>query len=89
MNGSQITESDGGDAGERGTGAEGVLKQEDKVLGLVPYKEPVNFYFFLVFSIFFTSTNFVGHVSSIFNSVLNKNLKIDSSFFLKKIISNI
>jgi hypothetical protein len=46
MNGSQITESDGGDAGERGTGAEGVLKQEDKVLGLVPYKEPVNFYFF-------------------------------------------
>jgi hypothetical protein len=80
-NGSQITESDGGDAGERGMGAEGVLEQEDKVLGLVPYKEPVNFYFFLVFSIFFTSTNFVGHVSSIFNSVLNKNLKIDSSFF--------
>jgi hypothetical protein len=50
-NGSQITESDGGDAGERGMGAEGVLEQEDKVLGLVPYKEPVNFFssFFNIF----------------------------------------
>jgi hypothetical protein len=41
--------------GKRGAGAKQVGEEEDKVLGLVPYKEPVNF--FSVFSTFFTSPN--------------------------------
>jgi hypothetical protein len=37
--------------GERGVGAEQVGEEDDKVLGLVPYKEPVGFFpsFFNIF----------------------------------------
>jgi hypothetical protein len=39
--------------GKRGAGAEQIGEEEDKVLGLVPYKEPVNFFlsFFNIFHI--------------------------------------
>jgi hypothetical protein len=39
--------------GKRGAGAEQVREEEDKMLGLVPYKEPVNFFsqFFQHFSL--------------------------------------
>jgi hypothetical protein len=63
MNDEQIVESDDNDTGERGIGVEGVLEQEEKVLGLLPYKEPVGFFFSSIFSTFLTSSNFVGHIT--------------------------
>jgi hypothetical protein len=47
-----------------GAGAEWVRKQEDKVLGLVAYKELVRF--FSGFYTIFISTNFVGRITSNF-----------------------
>jgi hypothetical protein len=52
MNDEQIVESDDSDTGERGTGVEGILEQEEKVLGLLPYKEPVGFFFLPFFQHF-------------------------------------
>jgi hypothetical protein len=65
MNSGQIIESNGGGAGERDADAERVLEQEDKTLGLLPYKELVDF-FLSVFSTVLTSLNFVGCITSNF-----------------------
>jgi hypothetical protein len=44
-NGGESPRSHGGDAGETGVAAEGVVGVENNILGLVLYKEPVNFLF--------------------------------------------
>jgi hypothetical protein len=70
----------GGGMGERGTSAEVVLALEDKVLRLLPYKEPVDF-LFSDFSNGFDFNEFCRVRDFEFlNFVLRKNLEMDSSF---------
>jgi hypothetical protein len=67
--------------GERRAGAEEVGENEDKVLGLLPYKEPVGL-LFSQFSTVFTSPNYADRVTSnFFNSILTKNIEMNSSCF--------
>jgi hypothetical protein len=77
----ELTKSDG-------AGAEDILRLEDKVIGLPPYKEPVGFLFSPVFSNNFAFAEFCNICYFEFlNYVFTKNLEIDSSF-LKFFISN-
>jgi hypothetical protein len=65
-NRNKLWRTGGGGMGERGTSAEVVLALEDKILRLLPYKEPVDFLFFPIFPTVLTSMNFVGCVTSSF-----------------------
>jgi hypothetical protein len=62
-----------------GAGAEWVRKQEDKVLGLVAYKELVRFFFWFLHHFHFNKFCRT-HYFEFLNSVLTKNLEMDSSF---------
>jgi hypothetical protein len=60
---------------------EGVVGVEDNLLGLVPYKELIDF-LFSQFSFGFCSSDFSRSCYFDFlNSILIKNLEMDSSFF--------
>jgi hypothetical protein len=80
MNGGKSTRSGGSNVGKMGAGVKGVLPLEDKVLGLVHYKEGVGV--FLVFSNNFDFAEFckIGYFEC-FNSSLTKNLKMSCSCF--------
>jgi hypothetical protein len=80
MNGGKSTRSGGSSVGKMGAGVKGVLPLEDKVLGLVHYKEGVGG--FLVFSNSFDFTEFCKiDYFECFNSALTKNLKMSCSCF--------
>jgi hypothetical protein len=67
--------------GEGGVGAEDVQRLEDKVVGLPPYKDLSDFHFFYVFFNDFVFPEFCNICYFKFlNSVLTKNIEINSSF---------
>jgi hypothetical protein len=66
--------------GETRAATEGVVRVEDDVPGLVPCKEPVDFLFSRVSFGFWFSDFSRSRYFDFLNSILIKNLEMDSSF---------